>query len=407
VDFHVGDAIIHEDYGLGLLRGIETVGTSEGEGDAIRLEYAGQTQRLVPVDEAHRLWRYGAEADAVTLDKLDGSSWDKRRAELDATIADTARQLVAMAEERAARTAPVLEPPVSEYERFAAGFPFNETPDQLRAIEAVRQDLGSGKPMDRLVVGEVGYGKTEVALRAAAVAALAGKQVALLAPTTVLVRQHLETFGKRFRKLGIKVASLSRLSSAAEAREVKKGLADGSIGIVVGTQALAGKTVAFQDLALVVIDEEQKFGTAAKRKLRELAENAHVLTLTATPIPRTLQTALVGLQDLSLITTPPARRLPTRTVVTSFTPEPVRAALLRERRRGGQSFVVVPRIEDMAPMAERLRALVPDLRLRQAHGKMPAAEIDEEMVRFSSGDGDILLATNIIEAGSTSPRRTR
>ena len=404
VDFHIGDAVIHEDYGLGVLRGIETVSTSESQGDAVRLEYSGGAQRLVPVDEAHRLWRYGAEADAVTLDKLDGSSWEKRRSEIDEAIAETARQLVVLAEERAGKTAPVLEPPVADYERFSAGFVFNETPDQLRAIEAVRADLASGKPMDRLVVGDVGYGKTEVALRAAAIAALAGKQVALIAPTTVLVRQHLETFAKRFRKLGIRVAGLSRLSAAAEAREVKKGLADGSVRIVIGTQAVAAKSVEFQDLALVVIDEEQRFGAGTKQKLRELSSGTHVLTLTATPIPRTLQTALVGLQDLSLIATPPARRLPTRTSVASFAPELVRPALLREKRRGGQSFVVVPRIEDMEPMAGKLRALVPDLVLRQAHGKMPAAEIDEEMVRFSSGDGDILLATNIIEAGLDIPR---
>jgi transcription-repair coupling factor (superfamily II helicase) len=402
-DFHIGDAVIHEDHGLGVLRGIETVTPAEAESDAIRLEYAGDTQRLIPIEEADRLWRYGADAEAVTLDRLDGSSWTKRRAELDRTIAETARQLVGLAAERAKRKAAVLDPPVRDYERFSAGFPFSETADQARAIQAVRDDLASGKPMDRLVVGDVGYGKTEVALRAAAIAALAGKQVAVVAPTTVLVRQHIETFARRFERLKIKVAGLSRLSSAAEAREVKKGLADGSIQVVVGTQMVAGKGVAFNDLALVIIDEEQRFGAADKAKLRGLAGDAHVLTLTATPIPRTLQTALVGLQDLSLITTPPARRLPTRTAVSSYSAERVRPALLREKKRGGQSFVVVPQIEDMEPMAERLGKLVPGLSVRVAHGRMPAAEIDEEMVRFASGDGDILLATNIIEAGLDIP----
>jgi transcription-repair coupling factor (superfamily II helicase) len=401
-ELHIGDAVIHEDHGLGLLRGIESVSTGEAESDAIRLEYAGETQRLVPVEEADRLWRYGA--DGVSLDRLNGSSWEKRRAEINETIADTARQLVALSAERDERTSPVLDPPVRDYERFSAGFPYSETPDQIRTIQAVRDDLASGKPMDRLVVGEVGYGKTEVALRAAAIAVLAGKQVAIVAPTTVLVRQHIETFRRRFERLKIEVAGLSRLSSPAEARAVKKGLADGSIRVVIGTQMIAGKGVAFHDLALVIIDEEQRFGAADKAKLRALATDAHVLTLTATPIPRTLQTALVGLQDLSLITTPPARRLPTRTAVASWAPELVRPALLREKKRGGQSFVVVPRIEDMAPMTEKLRALVPNLSLRQAHGKMPAAEIDEEMIRFASGDGDILLATNIIEAGLDIPR---
>ena len=403
-DIHLGDAVIHEDHGLGLLRGLERVTADGVAKDAIRLEYAGETQRLVAVEEADRLWRYGSDADAVTLDKLDGSSWSKRRGDIDRTIAETARQLIALAEERAQRTAPVLEPPVSDYERFAATFPFTETPDQARAIEAVRADLASGKPMDRLVVGDVGYGKTEVALRAAAVVALAGKQVALVAPTTVLVRQHIDSFRKRFERFGITVAGLSRLSTSAEARAAKKGLADGSVRVVIGTQAIAGKTVSFADLGLVIIDEEQRFGTADKAKLRSLAEGIHVLTLTATPIPRTLQGALVGLQELSLITTPPARRLPTRTIVAGFAPELVRPALLREKRRGGQSFVVVSRIEDMAPMAERLATLVPELKLRQAHGKMPAAEIDEEMVGFANGDGDVLLATNIIEAGLDIPR---
>ncbi|HEX8669725.1 MAG TPA: DEAD/DEAH box helicase [Allosphingosinicella sp.] len=403
-DFHVGDAVIHEDHGLGILRGLESVAAGEAESDAFRLEYAAGAQRLVPVEEGAKLWRYGAEADAVTPDRLDGSSWEKRRFDLDRTIAETARQLITLAREREAKTAPVLDPPVADYERFSAGFPYNETPDQLRAIEAVRADLASGKPMDRLVVGDVGYGKTEVALRAAALTILAGKQVALVAPTTVLVRQHIESFRRRFRRLGVEVAGLSRLSSAAEARQVKKGLADGSIRLVVGTSMIAGKTAAFAELGLVIIDEEQRFGAADKAKLRALAADGHVLTLTATPIPRTLQSALVGLQDLSLIATPPARRLPTRTEVASFAPERERAALLREKRRGGQSFLVVPRIEDMEPMAGQLAKLVPQLSVRAVHGKMPAAQVDEEMVRFASGDGDILLATNIIEAGLDIPR---
>ncbi|HEY0043249.1 MAG TPA: DEAD/DEAH box helicase [Allosphingosinicella sp.] len=405
-EFHSGDAIIHEDHGLAILGGIERLSVGDEEGDALRLVYSGDKHRLVPIEEAARIWRYGGEAEALTLDKLDGSSWEKRRKDIDKTIAQTARQLIALAEERAQQTAPVLEPSVADYERFSAGFPFSETPDQSRAIAAVRDDLASGKPMDRLVVGDVGYGKTEVALRAAALAALAGKQVALVAPTTVLVRQHLETFTKRFSRLGIEVAALSRLSSTAEAKAVKAGLADGSVRIVVGTQMIAGKNVQFQELGLVIIDEEQRFGAADKAKLRGLAGDGggHVLTLTATPIPRTLQSALVGLQDLSVIATPPARRLPTRTQVAGFEPDLVKAALLRERKRGGQSFVVVPQIEDMEPMAERLAKLVPSLTIRRAHGKMPAAEVDGEMVGFANGEGDILLATNIIEAGLDIPR---
>jgi transcription-repair coupling factor (superfamily II helicase) len=402
--FQLSDAVIHEDHGLGLLRGIERVETGDLTADAIRLEYAGGAQRLVPADEADRLWRYGADEGAVTLDKLDGSSWQKRRGDIDAALAESARGLTELARERADRTAPVLEAPAADYEKFAAGFAFTPTPDQHRAFEAVREDLALPQPMDRLIVGDVGYGKTEVALRAAAIAVLAGHQVAIAAPTTVLVRQHVETFRRRFERIGKRVEGLSGLSTAAETKAVEAGLADGSIDVVVGTKAVAGKNVAYARLGLVVIDEEQRFGTADKLKLRTLGCNPHVLTLTATPIPRTLQTALVGLQQISVIATPPARRQPIRTTVGTFDSAAIRAALMRERARGGQSFVVVPRIEDMAPLAEQLAKLVPELTVRQAHGKLPAAEIDDAMVRFGSGDGDVLLATNIIEAGLDVPR---
>ncbi|TPG07489.1 DEAD/DEAH box helicase [Sphingomonas oligophenolica] len=406
-DIRIGDVVVHEDFGIGRVAGIEpspTGGIAEGYGDAIVLEYAGAARRLVPVYDADRLWRYGADADAVALDKLDGSTWKKRRVEIDAAIAASARGLTALAAERDRRTAPPLEPDVSAYERFAADFAFTETSDQARAIAAVRSDLAAGKPMDRLVVGDVGYGKTEVALRAAAIAALAGKQVVVAAPTTVLVRQHLEVFRQRFSNTGLTVAGLSRLSSAAEKKAVKAGLADGSIALVIGTGAVASKNVRYRDLALVVIDEEQRFGASDKAKLRALNPDGHVLTLTATPIPRTLQTALIGLQQVSVIATPPARRQPIRTSVGAFDPALLRTALLREKGRGGQSFVVVPRIEDMEPMATRLADLVPGLVIRSAHGKLPAAEIDEAMVAFAGGDGDVLLATNIIEAGLDVPR---
>ena len=400
-EIRIGDVVVHEDHGIGVVAGLEQL--PDDGGDAIKLTYAQDGVRLVPVGEADRVWRYGAEADAVTLDRLDGSSWQKRRGEIDAAIAQSARDLTALAEERAARDAPVLDPDPAAYERFAAGFAFTETADQAKAIAAVRADLAAGRPMDRLVIGDVGYGKTEVALRAAALAALAGKQVAIAAPTTVLARQHLDTFVTRFADSGIEVAGLSRLSSAAEKKRVKAGLADGTIQIVVGTGAVAGKGVTYKELALVVIDEEQRFGAADKDKLRALSAG-HVLTLSATPIPRTLQSALVGLQQLSLIATPPARRQPIRTAVGSFNPETLRGALLREKSRGGQSFVVVPRIADMAPLAEQLGKLVPDLEVIEAHGKLPADDLDAAMVRFGRGEGDVLLATNIIEAGLDVPR---
>jgi transcription-repair coupling factor (superfamily II helicase) len=340
----------------------------------------------------------------VTLDGLDGVSWRKRRLVIDRAMTEAATELMRLSAESAKRRAARIEPDPAAYSDFVSGFPFSETPDQSRAIAAVQENLASGKPMDRLVIGDVGYGKTEVAMRAAALTALAGQQVVIAAPTTVLVRQHYETFATRFERTGLKVASLSRLSDAAERKRVKAGLADGSISVVVGTAAVGGKDVAYAKLGLVVIDEEQRFGAADKAKLRELGDKGHVLSLTATPIPRTLQSALIGLKTLSVIATPPARRQPIRTFSSVFDDAQVRTALLREKDRGGQSFVVAPRIQDLGALAEKLQQLTPELSLLQAHGEMPAAEIDSAMVRFASGLGDVLLATNIIEAGLDVPR---
>lgn len=403
-EVRVGDIVIHEDHGIGRVMGLEPSPASQsGQSELIALEYAGGARRLVPIDEADRIWRYGADADAVTLDKLDGSSWEKRRRSIQDAIEESAKGLAELATARARLTAPAVDPDPVLYERFANGFEFNETADQARAINAVRDDLSSGKPMDRLVVGDVGYGKTEVALRAAALTALAGFQVIVAAPTTVLVRQHLENFRRRFEGSGIVVEGLSRLSSAADRKRVKAGIADGSIHVVVGTGAVAGKGVRYRNLGLVVIDEEQRFGTSDKARLRGSGD-IHLLSLSATPIPRTLQMAMVGLQKISIIATPPARRQPIRTSLDTFDDIRARTALLREKGRGGQSFVVVPRIEDMEGLANKISRIVPDLSLLRAHGKMPAADIDEVMVRFADGEGDILLATNIIEAGLDVPR---
>ena len=404
-----GDAVIHLDHGLGALRGVEAVTVGETTLDCLRLDYAGGATQLVPLDEMDRLWRYGAEAEAVTLDRLGGDSWPKRRAGVEAEIAATAGTLVHLAREAAARTAPALRRRGGAYDRFSARFPHALTADQADAIDAVLADLASGHPMDRLVCGDVGFGKTEVALRAAAVAALAGKQVAVLAPTTVLVRQHLNTFRRRFAGLkaggrAIRVEQLSRLSSAAEAKAVKAGLAEGSVDIVIGTQALAGKGVRFKDLALVVIDEEQRFGTRQKAALRRLAAETHVLAMTATPIPRTLQSALVGLQSLSVIATPPARRQPIRTAHVPLDDTVLVGALSREQRRGGQSFVVLSRIEDLPAMRARIAGLLPSLSIIEAHGELPAEEVDSALVRFAEGEGDVLLSTNIVETGLDVPR---
>ena len=401
-ELRVGDVVIHEDHGLGVLQALDRVEVDGFERDVLRLEYNAGATILAPVEEFGRIWRYGSEPAAVTLEKIGTDTWHRRRAEVSAQIDQTAARLVAMvAEKEKAEAAPVI-PPRQAYAAFVARFPFPESVDQAGAIAAVLDDLASGRPMNRLVCGDVGFGKTEVALRAAAAVALSGRQVLVAAPTTVLARQHYDTFVRRFRDTDVKVAHLSRLVDAAEATAVKAGLADGDIRIVVGTQALAADTLEFADLGLVIIDEEQRFGSKMKDALR--ARAAHALTLTATPIPRTLQSALVGLTEVSVIASPPARRRPIRTTMSEFDGASLRTALLRETQRGGQTFVVCPRIEDLEPMKARLDLLLPELKVLTAHGKMPVAEVDEAMVGFAEGRGDILLATNIIESGLDVPR---
>lgn len=399
-----GDVVIHEDHGIGILRGLETVVVAGHAHDALRLEYHGGASVLTPVEDFGKVWRYGADEDSVTLDRLNTDAWLKRRAEISREIDRTAAELTALARTRATATAPALKPPSAALARFAARFPYPETPDQSAAIEAVLADLASGRPMSRLVCGDVGFGKTEVALRAAAAAALAGKQVVVVAPTTVLARQHYETFRKRFEGTGLETAILSRLVSAADARRVRERIATGDLRIIVGTHALAAEGLDFEDLGLVIIDEEQRFGSRIKQRLAELANGVHLLKMAATPIPRTLQSALIGIEDVSIISTPPSRRRPVRTFLTPSDPATVRTALLREHRRGGQSFVVVPRIEDIDAVRQDLNALTPGLKVEVAHGGLPADAVDEAMVAFGEGRGDILLATSIIESGLDVPR---
>jgi len=401
-ELRAGDVVIHEDHGLGVLEALERLEIDGFERDVIRLAYQGGATVLAPVEEFGRIWRYGSEPSAVTLDRIGSDGWRRRRAEVSAQIDQTAARLVELSAAREGAKVEPIAPPRQPYARFAAGFPFPESIDQAAAISAVLEDLASGRPMNRLVCGDVGFGKTEIALRAAAAVGLAGRQVLVAAPTTVLARQHYETFRRRFRDTGLKVAHLSRLVDGAEADATKAGLADGSVRIVVGTQALAAESLVFADLGLVIIDEEQRFGTKMKDSLRDRAD--HGLTMTATPIPRTLQSALVGLIDVSVIASPPARRRPIRTTLTDFEGASFRTALLREKRRGGQTFVVCPRIEDLEPMAARLARLVPELSVRVAHGKMQVAEVDAAMVRFAGGKDDILLATNIVESGLDVPR---
>jgi transcription-repair coupling factor (superfamily II helicase) len=400
-----GDVVIHMKRGVGVLRGLETVsGTDVPARDMVRIEYAGGATVSVPVEELALVWRYGPGGAKVKLDRVDGRSWAKRRVAVEHELDDTASRLTVLVKQRAARTARKLIPPPAAYERFVARFPFFPTPDQASAAEDVLSDLASGHPMDRLVCGDVGFGKTEVALRAAAAAVLSGAQVAVVVPTTVLARQHFNTFRRRFAALDVGVGQLSRFGWADEIRSVKKGLADGSLRLVIGTHAIFATGVRFERLGLVIIDEEQRFGAREKLKMRSLANRLHVLTLTATPIPRTLQQAIVGLRDLSIIATPPRRRLPVRTEVAPFRPETVRHALLYERHRGGQSFFVCPRIEDIREIEHRLRQIAPELELHTVHGKMSASAIDDTMLRFAEGEGDVLLSTDIIESGLDLPR---
>lgn len=397
-----GDVVIHEDHGVARLLGLAEDPAQDG-GEMIALEYARDGRRLVAPAEAGKIWRYGSDADAVTLDTLSGSSWDKRKAAVATAIAATARELVALAEERAGLQAPVIEPDTAAYERFAATFPFNETTDQARAIAAVRSDLASGRPMERLVIGDVGFGKTEVALRAAAMAALAGFQVMVAAPTTVLARQHLREFKRRFAGSGIAVAGLFGSTPAHEKKTIAAAVATNKVQIVVGTAAVAAKGIHYDKLGLVIIDEEQRFGAADKKKLRGRPD-VHLLVMSATPIPRTLHRSLVGLQSMSVIATPPARRQPIRMALKTAMDDGVVTALKREKLRRGQSFVVVPRIADLDEAEERLKRLVPELTIIRVHGRMPGPQLDQAMVDFADGKGDILLATNIIETGLNVPR---
>ncbi len=396
-----GDLVVHVDHGVGRYNGLETITAMGAPHECLALEYAGGDRLFLPVENIELLSRYGHEEGL--LDKLGGGAWQAKKAKLKERIRQIADKLIRVAAERELRTAPILEPPGDMWEAFCARFPYEETDDQLSAIADVMEDLTRGRPMDRLVVGDVGFGKTEVAMRAAFVAAAQGLQVAVIAPTTLLARQHAKTFTDRFRGFPVTVRQLSRFVSQKAAAETRKGMADGSVDIVIGTHALLAKGVRFKNLGLLVIDEEQRFGVGHKERLKEMRSDVHVLTLSATPIPRTLQMSLSGVRDLSMIGTPPVDRLAIRTYVSEFDTVTIREALLREHYRGGQSFFVVPRIEDLAGIEEFLREHVPEVTFVTAHGQMAAGELDDRMVAFYDGKYDVLLATTIVESGIDIP----
>jgi transcription-repair coupling factor (superfamily II helicase) len=371
--------------------------------DCLELHYAGGDKLFLPVENIELLSRYGSDEAGADLDRLGSASWQTRKAKMKRRILEMAGELIKIAAERLLRDAAKLEVPQGAYEEFCAGFPYEETEDQASAIEATIDDLAAGKPMDRLICGDVGFGKTEVALRAAFISAMSGKQVAVVVPTTLLARQHTKNFTERFRGFPINVGQASRLVTTTEMTRVKQGIADGQIDIVVGTHALLGKAIKFKDLGLVIVDEEQHFGVAHKERLKNLRAEVHVLTLTATPIPRTLQLALTGVRDLSIIASPPVDRLAVRTFVAPFDPLVVREALLRERYRGGQSFYVCPRIEDLAGAKDFLDKHVPEVKVAVAHGQMPPAVLEDIMSAFYDGKFDVLLSTTIVESGLDIP----
>ncbi|OIQ32055.1 MAG: transcription-repair coupling factor [Alphaproteobacteria bacterium MedPE-SWcel] len=396
-----GNLVVHVDHGIGRYIGLEVVTAAGAAHECLLLEYAEQAKLYLPVENIELLSKYGH--DEGLLDRLGGGAWQAKKARLKERIREMADRLIRIAAERALRKAPAIDPPAHAWEEFSARFPYQETDDQLRAIEDVMADLNSGQPMDRLICGDVGFGKTEVAMRAAFVAAMSGLQVAIVAPTTLLARQHAAGFKDRFRGFPLEVRQLSRFVSSKEASKTREGLAKGTVDIVVGTHALLAKNIRFKSLGLLIIDEEQHFGVSHKERLKQLRSDIHVLTLTATPIPRTLQLSLTGVRDLSIIGTPPVDRLAIRTYVTEFDSVTIREALLREHYRGGQSFYVVPRISDLPEIEEFLKEQLPELTYVIAHGQMAAGELDDRMNAFYDGKYDILLATTIVESGLDIP----
>ncbi len=398
-----GSLVVHAEHGIGRFVGLQTIEAAGAPRACLELHYADDAKLFLPVENIDLLSRYGSDAAEATLDKLGGGAWQMRKAKLKKRLLDMADELIRIAAARLVRHAPELIAPDGLYDEFAARFPYDETEDQLNAIEAVREDLAAGRPMDRLICGDVGFGKTEVALRAAFLAAMNGVQVAVVVPTTLLARQHFRTFSERFRGLPIRVQQASRLVGSKELALTKKEVADGKTDIVVGTHALLGAGISFANLGLLIIDEEQHFGVKHKERLKELKSDVHVLTLSATPIPRTLQLAMTGVRELSLITTPPVDRMAVRTFISPFDPLVIRETLMREHYRGGQSFYVCPRLADLADIHAFLQSDVPELKVAVAHGQMAAGELEDIMNAFYDGKYDVLLSTTIVESGLDVP----
>lgn len=401
-----GELVVHRDYGIGKFEGIKLVESLGIKVDMIHLSYGGGDSLFVPVDEINLITRYGSDNPLIQLDRLGVSTWKNRREKVRKRIKVAAEELLKIAGMRKLKKAPIFVAEQFFYEEFKNRFGFVETEDQLQAIDEIEEDLKKGSPMDRLICGDVGFGKTEVAMRASAIVVSNNAnesekkyQVAIVAPTTLLVRQHYKNFIDRFANTNIKIEQLSRLISTAKAKEVRDNLENGKIDIVIGTHALLQKTIKFNNLGLVIIDEEQHFGVAQKERLKEFRNEIHILTLSATPIPRTLQMSLTGVKDLSLIATPPVDRLAVRNFVMPYDSTITKEAIMREYNRGGRIFFVVPRISDIDEMEARLKILVPEIKITHAHGRMTPNELDKIMNDFVDGKIDMLLSTTIIESG--------
>jgi transcription-repair coupling factor (superfamily II helicase) len=399
-----GAPIVHEDHGVGRYRGLVTLEAGGTAGEYVEIEYAKGDRLYVPVAQLHLINRYsGASAETAPLHSLGGEQWAKAKRKAAEKVRDVAAELLEIQAKRHARQGLAIDVDRSLYEPFAATFPFEETPDQLSAIEAVIADLASSRPMDRVVCGDVGFGKTEVAVRAAFVAAAAGKQVAVLVPTTLLAEQHYRNFRDRFADWPLRVEVLSRFKTSKEIKTEIEKIATGELDVIVGTHRLLQKDVRFKDLGLVIVDEEQRFGVRQKEALKALRANVHLLTLTATPIPRTLNMAMAGLRDLAIIATPPAHRLAVQTFVVPWDDAQLREAFQRELARGGQVYFLHNDVESIVRMQRELLDLVPDARIGIAHGQMPERELERVMLEFNKQRFNVLLCTTIIESGIDIP----
>jgi transcription-repair coupling factor (superfamily II helicase) len=401
--FSVGDYLIHIEYGVGRYNGLKTVNISNVRHDCLELEYLSKDKLLVPVQNINLLSKFSSKNSLPSLDKLGSKTWNNKKIKVKEKIRDVAESLVRIASARKLGKAVKLYCDIVDYENFISKFEYYETEDQLEAINEVLKDINSEKPMDRLICGDVGFGKTEIAMRAAFIAAKSDTQVLIIAPTTILARQHFETFIKRFDGENVSLAHLSRLTKEKDKKNIISKLKDGSIKIVIGTHALLSDRIVFKNLSLVVIDEEQRFGVAQKERLKNVTFNSHILTLTATPIPRTLHMALSGIRDLSIIASAPEDRLPVRSFVTPFNDFNVKEGIQRELHRGGQVYCIVPRIKDIKDFYDKISSLIDHAFISVVHGQMPSKEIEDTMMNFYEGKSNILIATSIIENGLDIP----